>query len=197
MIITVAVASDVPASLVSMTLAETDAIWRRAGFTFVWQRVSLDAWPLDTASPQPPSLRVVIGRNRRTAANGTLPLGWIVFDDATTPEQEIYVSYASAMQFLDDTRVAPLHSTPQLQRETLMARAMGRALAHELGHYLFASKVHTPGGLMKATQSAGELFSTDRSRYVVEPSQVAAAAARVASLQPTVPGVTPRYRGGA
>lgn len=201
MIVTVAAASDVPASLVSMTLAETEAIWRRAGFTFIWQRVSLDAWPLDTP-PRPASLRVVIGRNQRTAADGTLPLGWIVFDDVTTPEQEVYVSYTSAVRFLDTagSAVGPIHSMPRLQRETLMARAMGRVLAHEIGHYLLASKAHSAHGLMKAVQTAVELFSPDRTRFIVEPSQMTAVAARVASLQPAVPAavpmVTPRYRGG-
>ena len=32
---------------------------------------------------------------------------------------------------------------PIFEREMLMARAMGRALAHELGHYFLASKEHT------------------------------------------------------
>jgi len=197
MIVTVAAASEVPSSLVSMMLDETNAIWRRAGFTFVWQRVSLDAAPLD-ASPRPSSLRVVVGRNQRTSAEGTMPLGWIVFDDVATPEQEVYVSYTSAVRFLETagSAVGPINSMPRLQRETLMARAMGRVLAHEIGHYLLASKVHAAQGLMKAVQTAVELFSPDRSRFVVEPSQMTAAAARVAALQPTVPAVTPRYRGG-
>jgi hypothetical protein len=199
MIVTVAAASDVPPSLVSMMLAETDAIWRRSGFKFVWQLVSLDAWPLDTPSGGPASLRVVIGRNQRTAADGTLPLGWIVFDDVTTPEQEVYVSYASAVRFLNSAPgvVGRVGSMPRLQVETLMARAMGRVLAHEIGHYLLASKVHAAGGLMKAVQTATELFSPDRSRFIVEPSQMIGLAARVASLQPLIPGVTSRFSGGA
>jgi hypothetical protein len=198
MIVTVATASDVPASLVTMMLEETDAIWRRAGFTFIWQRVSLDAAPLD-ASPRPVSLRVVVGRNQRPSGDGRMPLGWIVFDDVSTPEQEVYVSYTSAERFLATagSAVGPVHSMPRLQRETLMARSMGRVLAHEIGHYLLASKVHTVQGLMKAVQTAVELFSPDRSRFIVEPSQMTAVALRVASLQPALPGVTSRLRSGA
>lgn len=199
MIVTVAAASDVPSSLVSLTLAETEAIWRRAGFTFVWQRVALDAWPpLDTPPSRPASLRVVIGGNRRTAPDGTLPLGWIVFDDVATPEREVYVSYASAVWFLDAARsvVGPVNQMPRRQRETLMARAMGRVLAHEIGHYLLASKVHPARGLMKARQTAAELFGPDRSGFLVEPSQMAAVAARMAMLQSTLPDVVPRYLAG-
>lgn len=198
MIVTVVAASDVPPSLVSLMLAETDAIWRRAGFTFIWQRVPLDAWPLDTPPSRPASLRVIIGRNQRTAADGTLPLGWIVFDDVATPEQEVYVSYASAVRLFESATgvVGPINAMPRLQRETLMARAMGRVLAHEIGHYLLASKVHAVGGLMKAVQTATELFSPDRTHFLVQPSQMTTVAARVASLQPLVPEVTPRFRGG-
>ena len=50
--------------------------------------------------------------------------------------------------------VGIVEQMPQSQRETLLARAMGRALAHELGHYLLASKVHTEHGLMKAVLTA-------------------------------------------
>jgi hypothetical protein len=55
---------------------------------------------------------------------------------------------------------------------------MGRALAHELGHYLLASKVHTPHGLMKATLTAVELFAPDASDFRLEPAQRHALAAR-------------------
>ena len=56
---------------------------------------------------------------------------------------------------------------------------MGRALAHELGHYLLASKVHTRGGLMKAVLTALELFTPDASGFRIEPAQRGAIAARV------------------
>lgn len=199
MIVTVAAASDVPPSLVSLMLAETDAIWRGAGFTFVWQRVPLDAWPLDTPASRPASLRVVIGRNQRALVDGTMPLGWIVFDDVSTPEQDVYVSYATAVRLLESATgtIGPINAMPRLQREMLMARAMGRALAHEIGHYLLASKAHADRGLMKAVQTATELFSPDRTRFLVEPAQMTTVAARIASLQPLVPEVTPRFRGGA
>ena len=65
------------------------------------------------------------------------------------------------------------------QRETLLARAMGRALAHELGHYLLASKAHTERGLMKAVMTAVELFMPDSGGFRIEPAQRRAVAARL------------------
>jgi len=53
---------------------------------------------------------------------------------------------------------------PIAERETYLGRAMGRALAHELGHYLLASKAHTAAGLMRSTLPAETLFSPTRTR---------------------------------
>ena len=194
--VTVAASPDVPDPVISMMLAEADAIWRRAGCGFVWERGPID--PPPTSARPWSSLRVVIGDRQRTTADGTLPLGWIVFDDVSTPEQEVYVSYASARRFLDEAAgvVGRTNQMPVLQRQMLMARAMGRVLAHELGHYLLASKAHTARGIMKATQTATELFSNDRSLFTLEPSQAIRVAARLAMLQPPLAEVTPRYRPG-
>ena len=75
------------------------------------------------------------------------------------------MSYANAQAVMAESRgvVGVIAEMPIVQREMLLARAMGRALAHELGHYLLASKVHTPRGLMKAMLSAPELFLSDAS----------------------------------
>jgi hypothetical protein len=68
---------------------------------------------------------------------------------------------------------------PVMQRETLLGRAMGRALAHELGHYLLASKVHTQRGLMKPIMTAFELFMPDASAFRIDPAQRRTVAARL------------------
>ena len=56
----------------------------------------------------------------------------------------------------------------------LLARAMGRALAHEMGHYLLASKEHTKNGLMQAHRTATEFFGPDNA--VVQARQTRSAA---------------------
>jgi hypothetical protein len=78
--------------------------------------------------------------------------------------------------------VGPVQWMPPLQREILLARAMGRALAHELGHYLSASKAHSDKGLMKAVHSASELFGLGRSLFQLTPEERQRMAARFASV---------------
>ncbi|HEX7140083.1 MAG TPA: hypothetical protein VF219_19685 [Vicinamibacterales bacterium] len=175
MMVSVVAASDVPARLVAAIVAETDAVWRGTGIQFFWERQAREiAAPSSMPTPyRTPMLRVQIGHERHSGGEWTLPLGWIFFDDPSTPEPEIYLSYENAVTLLDksDGVVGPTRSMPQLQRETLLGRALGRALAHEIGHYLLASKVHTPKGLMMAVHSAFELFGVERVRFALAPSE--------------------------
>ena len=102
MIVNVATAADVPATLVARMLEETDAIWRGTGFTFVWRHAAREGVPYartSEAGPYVPStLRVLVGNEPGASSDGKLPLGWIRFDDEQTPEQEIYVSYRNAQE---------------------------------------------------------------------------------------------------
>jgi hypothetical protein len=59
-----------------------------------------------------------------------------------------------------------------------LGRAMGRALAHELGHYLTASKAHAKKGLMRATRTASEFFALERWGFAIDPAQRRAMVAR-------------------
>jgi len=61
-----------------------------------------------------------------------------------------------------------------------MARAIGRALAHELGHYFLASKEHTKNGLMKAHRTATEFFGPDERPFKLDGEQRSLITARLA-----------------
>ena len=176
-VVSVSAASDVSPSLVSSALAEAEAIWKSAGFTFVWRRAPREVVPyarVSEAGPSVPStLRVVVGNERGQPGAYTMALGWIVFDEVQTPEPEIYLSYENAQRLLDASRGSAGMSSnmPRLERETYLGRAMGRALAHEMGHYLLASKAHTRMGLMQAIHSAAEFFGRERNRFLADPAE--------------------------
>jgi hypothetical protein len=177
-------AADLSPALMKRILAETDAIWRPNGVTFVWRRAARVVVPYARASETGPyvpnTLRVTIGESRGVARDASVPLGWILFD-VTEPQQEIYLSHANAVTMMDQARgvVGIMAQMPIAQREVLLARAMGRALAHELGHYLLASKLHTRRGLMKATLTAVELFMPDEGPFRIDPAQRGAVIARL------------------
>jgi hypothetical protein len=177
MIVYISAGAEVSVNLVSRLCAETEAIWRPAGVSFLWRRApratAASTLAPDSAPFVPDTLRLTIGGERGNPRDGRMPLGWIVFDAATAPQQDIYLSHSNARQMLENAAgvVGVADQMPMAQRDTLLGRAMGRALAHELGHYLLASKAHTERGLMKAILTAVELFGPDASAFRLEPAQ--------------------------
>jgi len=175
----VTIAPDVPATLVTRVLEEADAVWRVSGLTFVWNPHRADR-SIAMAASGPVACRaldVVIGHNRGPGPDSErenrTALGWIVFDGPGVPAHEIYVSYENAQAFMAGSRgvVGMIEQMTLAEREMNLARAMGRALAHEIGHYLLASKAHTPGGLMQAVHTASEFFSYQRNGFAIDEAQ--------------------------
>jgi hypothetical protein len=161
-------------------LEEANAIWNAAGVTFVWRRVSPHAAARMDQVPAATALRIVIGTARGIGRENRIPLGWIQFDD-DGPAREIYVSYRNAVEYLNGSEavIGIASRMTILEREVYLSRAMGRALAHELGHYLLASKEHTRRGLMQATHTASDFFDTQRRGFGIDAAQRQSVAARL------------------
>jgi hypothetical protein len=174
--ITVVVGPGIAPALVTRILDETDAVWRATGFRFAWVR--------DTQLPT--VLRVTIDNAQGIPIDGATTLGWIHFDERSVPDPDIHLSYANAMDLLRHSVgvVGNAEQMPVAERQLLLGRAMGRALAHEIGHYLLASKAHTDKGLMATRRSAYELFSAERARFAIDAGEQGAMAARF--VQPVV-----------
>lgn len=177
MAVAVVAASDISPTLIADTLRETDAIWRAAGIRFDWQ-FGVHAGPSA-------ALRVIIGGGlSHRSDRSILPLGWIDFAEQTMATPQIYLSHANAKALLYDSReiVGAVETMPVLQRDMLLSRAMGRALAHEIGHFLSSSKEHTPQGMMAAVHTAAELFNSERMRFGLGPEEQRRMVARFTSI---------------
>ena len=156
--------TDVSDSLVNRICAEAAAIWESAGIGIECYRVRAEAeardWPLDITID-----------DRRASAEPGGALGWITFT-ANRPDRSIHLSRACAN---DLTRATPrLLDGTVASHETLIARALGRAMAHELGHYLLQSKAHTSRGLMRRIWSLDDSFAVSRTRFELTVEQRAA-----------------------
>ena len=180
LVVTVTETTEMPAELVPRVLEEATAIWNTAGVTFVWRRVSPQAAARMDQVPAATALRIVFGTARGVGTENGIPLGWIRFDD-DEPTREIYVSYRNAVEYLNGSEAVvglPSQMT-MLERDIYLSRAMGRALAHELGHYLLASKEHTRGGLMRATHTASDFFDAQRRAFAIDAAQRQSVATRL------------------
>jgi hypothetical protein len=165
--VAVVASRDVTDSLVNRICAEADAIWAPAGVAFEWNR--------DASKDEAHRLTIEVTiDDRRTPAGGDDALGWLTFA-GNSPDRVIHLSRPTAEGLLRDW--PGLNDATITTHEALIGRALGRALAHELGHYIFRSKVHTRRGLMRKAWTSGETFARSRIGFELTPQELATAAA--------------------
>jgi hypothetical protein len=114
----------------------------------------------------------------RRPESGTL--GSIRFTDgvpepAITMYPDAVAAIVASMRFTSDD----LYSQPAF-RDQMLGRVLGRALAHEIGHFLLRSRNHSPAGLMRALQPASDLVAPDHRRFRLSADE----AARLVSAEP-------------
>jgi hypothetical protein len=170
----------IPRHIVDRVLSEAVTIWETVGIDIERSSIRTGNGQVDrTATDDPRAITVVMDDEPKTALNNDPALGWIVFDGPDQPERRIHLSRRSATVLLD--AVSGFAKRPEGERERLIGRALGRTLAHELGHYLLGSKEHTRQGLMRATVTAGDFFSPSRASFYLECEQVTLATRRLTS----------------
>ena len=145
-------------AIIKGAIEEAAAIWSSVGVTLV-RRASTGS----SVAIEPSAILVILDDERGRASNQDLALGWINFTPTGAPEPIVHLSVRN-VTLLVDTMDA-YRNRPTSYKELLMARALGRALAHELGHYLTGSKAHSPSGLMKGRRLLDEFFSPTRGGF--------------------------------
>jgi hypothetical protein len=177
----VAATPDVSSAIVSGALNEASAIWKAAGVELKW-RLSDGS----SRASEPSTVEVTLDHARGTVSGGDLPLGWINFNSSGVPDGIVHLSYRNVLQLIDATDA--YRNRPAGYKELLAARALGRALAHELGHHLTASKIHSSSGLMKARFFLDELFSPTRRGLLLDADEQRLAAHGLTSTGATACG---------
>lgn len=125
---------------------ELERIWRPYGVHLAWASPS-DATP-------GVFLRVVLddaGSRQATRGSAAPGLGWVRFLDSKAPADEIRVSVAATRRLVERAsfRLQPVALLPRSMIDGLMALALARVVAHELGHILLSTNGHAPKGLMR------------------------------------------------
>jgi hypothetical protein len=64
-------------------------------------------------------------------------------------------SITAALRIVEESPESPLLGLPAMHQYKLGV-VLGRAVAHEMGHYLLDSNTHSPYGLMRASIAARE-----------------------------------------
>jgi len=184
----VAVALDIPASFPIKQLRamtdETSAIWRPYNVRISWVARNLPG------STGPEDVRIVVRLAQsgnpsgfQVNAEGRPVLGAIGFVDGI-PDGVITLSPEAieAVILAIDWNGRPLTAWPIAVQEHLAGRAIGRALAHELGHYLLGEAAHTRVGLMRPSFKARELVEASRRQFLLQQGNLDGLAPRMARL---------------
>ena len=103
---------------------------------------------------------------------GAGALGSIVFiGDTPDPTIELYPTAASALiaAVAFNRRDDPWAAAPG---DRVLARVLGRALAHEIGHFLLRSKTHSKNGLMRAEQIGSDLMAPGHHGFTLSPEEI-------------------------
>jgi hypothetical protein len=168
--------------IIDRTLEEASAIWRPTGVTFKWQKEEASV-RAEANPPRPTRPRVLIDDQRGTPRGAASPMGWVNFV-GDEPDGDIHISHGNAERFVltvGGIDGAARRMTPA-ERFLLLGRTLGRALAHEIGHYLLKSREHTTNGLMKGRRTVQEFIGKERRGFELDSLQHDAIVRRIREL---------------
>jgi hypothetical protein len=150
---------------------EAAAIWRRYGVDLQFAERSAD-----TAL----SLDVIVERtaHRRKYEGEPAVLGRTIIAPGSAEQAPLRISFDAVTALLDSQ-----HGVNQLLHDYALAAALGRVVAHEIGHVLLGSPAyHDADGLMRTTFFPDDLGRPERSRFMLAHHSVERLRARIAAL---------------
>jgi len=176
--VTLAFPSSHPCSSLTVrtAVAEANLLWSRYG-------VAIDLAVPGGAAGDSEILTVVVVETPQSPAAGKWrrPLGAVTFDPNGTPAPVITVFLADILRFVSGARVLGAFEWqwPPTMRDEIIGRALGRVLAHEIGHYVLRSPRHADAGLMKPVHFGDALVGHRRHGFALSKAE----AARIAPSQ--------------
>jgi hypothetical protein len=150
-------------------MRETLAPWRAVGAVVAWGAAN----PLRPAGlGEPKDLYVFVEADAEETSDGQpMPMASILFTNGQ-PTTHItahagHVARRLAMLRLSDRRLV---DHPGIVRDRILGRVLGRAIAHEVGHFLRGSREHTGAGLMRSSRRLEHLVAPRRAMFEVRPA---------------------------
>ena len=153
--------------------SEAAAVLREAGVVL---RVDLDEQRACAMGWRPCAAELMIRVNSAPLRGfhvSIRPVGSIQFVNGR-PQDTITLSLAAATDLLQQnaSTASLLARVPQPARDRWIGRMLGRALAHEVGHYLLRSPHHSASGLMRANHSVELFVRSERSAFRLTTDQL-------------------------
>jgi hypothetical protein len=157
-------------ALLRSMMDEASSIWAPYGMRIQWA----SAASADRCASSQGSFDVLVSRRRlESVGTSASTLGLTRLVAAAIDHAPIYVdqeatelllrrlTFEQVARALQHARVGPAD----------VGRALGRVLAHELGHVLLAARGHQPRGLMRSSFVVEDLIRPQRDAYTLSPSE--------------------------
>jgi hypothetical protein len=162
-----------PPAVIASAIVEAARLWAPYG---VDVRAASPAEPAAGPAPDAVTLTVVAvtpSAEDRLRAPGALAA--IEFDAGGQPRPKIAIYARDVSGFIERTRVLGASDSqwPRAMREQILGRAIGRILAHEIGHFVLGTRGHAAHGLMRAEQAADDLVAPTRGELGLSAADVA------------------------
>ena len=156
---------------IDTAIEEAAVIWRPYGIdvrAVTWDRPSIDTIRL--------MVRVVGSRTADVTAGA---IGSIAFAQET-PRPYVTLFADDAWKMITAAEGEGVRAWSPAYHDRIEGRTLGRALAHEVGHYLLRMRGHSGSGLMRAEHSIPSLIANDRHPFRLSPRDAANLAVRLA-----------------
>jgi len=138
----------------------------------IWSRYGVDVQSGDCVSAgSAAALKVRFGDHHGSDTDEG-SIGSIEFAK-NTPLPNVSLYAGDVHDLIEATLGADTRAWPEIVRANTEGRALGRALAHEIGHYLLRTRDHARSGLMRARQPIPTLIDRDRRRFSLSPPELA------------------------
>jgi hypothetical protein len=164
-----------PREVLAEMMRETMQLWRAAGVQVRWAALPAGGTEVPPEEGSHPQITVIVTPDMPDALRSAPPsarvMASILFVNGK-PTTLIGAYPGEVYRLLDTMRmeVRPISDRPAALRHRLTGRVLGRAVAHELGHYLYGSADHAQDGLMRARHRVDDLTSPFRNAFRVEPA---------------------------
>ena len=157
------VSASLPSTSRQVLASEAERIWRSEGVEIEWKVPGLAA----ESSDAPLRVMVVSRQQQAVREESQWPVAELLPE--ATPRALAIASIPSAQRVVDEAARAMTPADRETPPDYRLGLVLGRAVAHEIGHFLLATGTHAERGLMRARIDSrefaamkGEAFRLDR-----------------------------------
>ena len=157
--INLATSQELSALSTGALVAEVNAIWWHSNLSLIWRTADVSE-PLPAMPDSEDWLRVLVLARPAPAAGdaSTFAVGELVRNEGSRP---LAIASLTAARRVVDESLRFQNLEDQRDYEKRLGVVLGRAVAHEIGHYLLRTSSHSTQGLMRASIGAQEFADVE------------------------------------